>query len=413
MDELKKVIDLQPLSDESIKEHQYALSDLWMVKDEHNNVYGPYPTDSLRNYSHKYKYLFDNAKVYNLENEQWYAIFEVKHFQRRKPKLVSAQNLIADSEFYVLVSGQKNGPFTLQKMQQLLEQGNIMPSSQISLDNGESWIKLYEHHAFDRRNKKSNQELPFVPDNKIMDEVKPHLREGDEDELTELARLNQQGDDKTKTAVTTTLSRSGIRTKTQLMENPLLAEEEINEKIKQPENFEEERSYKVVFVSIALFLGLAFAGYFIFSNVSKTDVQRMMKSVKTESKGIDNSDRNAPKKATIRKPASVKKARKQTTRRVTPKRIQPKRYIPKPRRVVERVDNFDRDNEVEELDINDPEVQDELTRKLAGDYEEEDYNDEYSDEEPYEDDYPEEDRNEEDMQELYPEESEDDTPYNY
>lgn len=371
MNEFKNNIDLAPLSDETIAERKYALSDLWMAKDENNEVYGPYPTDELREYSGKYKYLFDNVLVYNLETEKWYRFFEVKHFQRRKPQLVSAQNLISDNNFFILANGQKKGPFTLEKMHDLLATGHINPNTQISLDGGESWIKLYEHHAFDRRNKRKNGDLPFIPNKEVLfEQVKQYDTRADEsDPIFHLAYINSQNqakglDEKTQTQA----GRTGILTKTQIMQNPhfnkgddkTIVGEKIKIDIKQPTDVHEEKSnLGIIIASLVLIVGLGFGANFFWPSQNAGPVQE----AKTDSQGINNSDRSISKKNTRtikRQPASTTK-----TERRKPQRIQPKRYIPKPRRVEQRVEVY---NEPEEpLDINDPDVQEELTRSLAGD----------------------------------------------
>lgn len=422
MNEFKNNIDLAPLSDETIAERKYSLSDLWMAKDENNEVYGPFPTDELREYSRKYKYLFDNVSVYNLETEKWYRFFEVKHFQRRKPQLVSAQNLINDNNFFVLANGQKRGPYTLEKMQDLLATGHITPNTQISLDGGESWIKLYEHHAFDRRSKKKNGELPFIPNKEILfEEVKnQNARLDESDPLFDLAYYNANGlkssaDEKTLTQA----GRSGILTKSQIMKNPIndLDNEKtiVGEKIKvdikkTTENETSEKSkFGVIFASLVLLVGLGFGANHFWSGSNSGN---QIKEAQTASPGINNSDRSVSQKQvrtkTLRKPASTKKV----TRR-KPKRIQPKRYVPKPRRVEQRVEVY---NEPEEpLDINDPDVQEELTRSLAGDLDDEglypEDEDRGYDDQPNGVDIPPIDEYQDEYQDMEPQVLEDDSYY--
>ena len=123
----------------------------------------------------------------------------------------------------------------------------------------------------------------------------------------------------------------------------------------------------VVFASLVLLVGIGFSATYFWSN---SDQSEAIKEAKTETPGINNSDRSISskpvKKVIKRKPAS-------TIKRKKPKRVQPKRYIPKPRRVERRVEVY---NEPEEpLDINDPDVQEELTRSLAGDLDENPYPD--------------------------------------
>ena len=58
MDELKVNIDLQPLTDEQIQSSQLTLKDLWMVQVGSKDPMGPYATEALKEYAHKYQFLF-------------------------------------------------------------------------------------------------------------------------------------------------------------------------------------------------------------------------------------------------------------------------------------------------------------------------------------------------------------------
>jgi hypothetical protein len=108
--------------------------------------------------------------VYNLVIEEWKDFFSTAEFQRRKPKLVPAQNLIQNDDFYILEKGQKSGPFSLEQVKNKVETCEIVVSSEVSVDEGKTWIKLYEHHEFDRRLHKNQEDLPFQPEQNIFDE---------------------------------------------------------------------------------------------------------------------------------------------------------------------------------------------------------------------------------------------------
>ena len=162
MREIKTKIDLAPLSDEEIAKGGYTLNELWMIKLK-TDVLGPFDTKSLRDYSSQYDFLFENTTACNLEDSLWKDFFSITHFQRRKPSLVSAHNLENPNEIYILFNGQKDGPYSADQIQDFLDRGHIISSSNISLDKGKSWIKLYQYHAFDRRNLKTDEHLPFKP----------------------------------------------------------------------------------------------------------------------------------------------------------------------------------------------------------------------------------------------------------
>ena len=76
MDELKKKIDLKPLTDQQIKERSVSLTDLWMVRTESEEILGPFDTESLKTYTGNHQHLFENTQVYNLESEKWFETFK-------------------------------------------------------------------------------------------------------------------------------------------------------------------------------------------------------------------------------------------------------------------------------------------------------------------------------------------------
>lgn len=422
MDEVKVFVDLKPLTDEEIKAKNFGLEDLWMVKIEGRDPYGPYDTTSLKDYAHKYEFLFKQAKVYNLESDQWFDMFAVSQFQRRKPQLVSAQNLINTQQFYILYNGQKDGPHGQDKIQKLLDSGMILPSTQVSLDNGKSWIKLYEHHAFDRRTKKSNQELPFRPNEEVLEKVKSTKEQilkikETEDALVEFARLGQGGDlEQVDSDIDIELEERSVRQRkiskytsaTTLTPEEVAALKKLKKSKKAKVTSDNSNSsvwwkYATAFL---LVVGVGFA--FLNSNQRPKVLQQVQvtntKPVESQPKSIDNSERQIIKKQT-RTPASL---RQQQTPKVLPK---VRRSVSKPKRIKKRPKRYVRkkaplkevfERDIETIDINDPEVQDELTRQLAGEYADE-REDEREEDSGYQDER-------EDEREDYREQE--DNPYN-
>jgi hypothetical protein len=174
MSEAKSHIDLIPLSEEQITQGAVDYSELWMIKVESGEIYGPYETEALKSYAALHQHLFENAMAYNLGNETWKSFFKVAKFQRRKPKLVPIQSLVLEDNFLILFNGEKKGPFSISQVEKFVESKKIPLNVQVSLDNGESWIKLYEHHHFDRRLKKNPEDLPFLPEQKLF-EINPQV----------------------------------------------------------------------------------------------------------------------------------------------------------------------------------------------------------------------------------------------
>jgi hypothetical protein len=159
-----------PLSDEEIDKLGLSVSDLWMLQGKEQDVQGPFSTQYLNQKSGEHQEFFESCQVYNLVIEEWKDFFSSTEFQRRKPKLVPAQNLIQNDDFYLLSKGQKIGPFTLDQVKEKVDNDEIAVSCEVSVDAGKTWIKLYEHHEFDRRLSKNQEDLPFQPEQEVFDE---------------------------------------------------------------------------------------------------------------------------------------------------------------------------------------------------------------------------------------------------
>jgi hypothetical protein len=354
MDEVKLNIDLKPLSDDEIKANNFTLADLWMVKDQVNKIYGPFDTTTLRDYAQNFDDLFEETSVYNLETEKWFATFSSGHFQRRKPTLVPAQNLVKNSDFYLLIDGQKNGPHSKDKIQELLTVGTILPSSQISVDSGHTWIKIYEHHSFDRRSQRTNQELPFVPPKDILERInktksKFANKQETEDAIVGLAFIGHGND------------------KGQTISSELDSEHDSVGIDHLVHSSSKHSSFKKIGIPTLLFLLVGVISFYQFNKSDINELKTAIREAKTSKPGINNKRRSA------RKPASVNSFVNKT-KRYKPikkiKRIQPKRFKRPVKRFVETHKKDIFEDEIETLDINDPEVQEELTRQLAGEYNE-------------------------------------------
>ena len=385
MDDKKFNIDLKPLTDEDIKQGQFTLRDLWMVKLAGKDPVGPYHTHQLKEYAHKFQMMFEDAQVYNLEDDKWADMFKVSAFQRRKPQLVSVQNLMPGQDFYVLYNGQKEGPYGQDKIQLLLDKGHIHPSTQISLDKGKSWIKLYEHHAFDRRSKKSNQELPFKPTEDILAKVqkskdkilkKQKSSNAAKDAIVELAYVGES-------SMKIQLEKK-LKDKTLTKHNipaVIKKSKRVKREQKKKQNF---MAWRTAAISFSLLIAMA---YIVNKQTQDTTEIKPIAEAPTQTRGIDNSERSIIKRApaqveesyeskqqkSLKKMQRFKKAR--AKRKVAPKKIERLESVQKrvrPKRFVKSQgmnETFERD--IENIDINDAEIQDELTRLLAGEYEEE------------------------------------------
>lgn len=362
MDELKTKIDLVPLSDETIEHSSHHPSDLWMVQKPGEKPLGPFHTKALKEYSHKYQYLFETALVYNLDSDEWKDMFSVSKFQRRKPQLVSAHNLMGAQEFYLIFRGQKNGPHTQEKVQELLDNNQITTSTQISLDKGKSWIKLYEHHVFDRRNKKSHHELPVNPNAKVLSAVV----------------------DKEDTILSSELTGS------MLVEFSLVKRKSLEKqapkkqakKVREPKNTAPagaliasrgKQGWRYgLSASFSIVLAIMAFNYFQTNNASdfNSEVKSEMNSINDSSRTIQ---KRLPASVKVDKPTIEPAARKKHVVprfRTSTRRPAAKKPIARP----VNSDTFEKD--IENIDIHDPAFQEEMSRQLANE------EDGYFDEEP-------------------------------
>jgi hypothetical protein len=362
MTEKKIKIQLTPLTSVEVKQKKIALTNLWKLKDQEGHVIGPFETSTLQDYISTHAQELEQLLAVNLSNDSWSPVFSYSVFQRRSQSKSTNENHTDSGTFYILLNGQKSGPYTKDDLQNLLAEGTIFAETQISTDYAKTWFKLYEHNLFNRRARKTNQELPFVPATEIIennnlskDEILKNRQ--NEDAIYQLADLGQNN-----------------------------THEPQEEQVEQAEPDVRKKSrFMTASVAAVVLCVFAFTGMFFLNNMSGSSQEA--KVTKTKTKSIDNSSR-----AVKRNAASVKKQAKHI-RRKPASRVKAKKYKPRaPRKRVNNTRNKESIAKViqdaEELDINDPEIQEEITKQLAGEYELDGEEDE-----GLEDEYFEEDRN--------------------
>lgn len=349
--------DLHPLSDEDIAEIGIMLSDLWMLK-ANEQMYGPFSTKTLKEHSEQHEESYLDVVAYNLDNEQWKPFFKVTQFQRRKPKLVSMQSLTTPDSFHLLINGIKEGPFTLVQIKEMAQKKKIPLNIEASTDKGESWIKLFDHHEFDRRLEKNKDELPFAPIQSVFDEetvkIKKELLSSacakakeEEDAIVGIAFIGHGNDkgQKIKTFPHVDSKSTGAKHKSYSDKNKIIAtynETKFNLK---------NSAIAVVGIFVLFTVINSFNGSYTNSDedikLHKSTKAKKHQPVVTEQK---------PE----RKPAKVIRAKKfkPVKRKVTPK------PVPKAKRYQE----LHVDERYETVDLDDPYVKEELTRQLAGGY---------------------------------------------
>lgn len=176
------VLDLKPLTKDFIQEMGLSNHELWVVKIG-EDVYGPFDTDSLKQYASKNEELFDDALASRLDNNDLQPFFGHALFQRRTPQILKTQS--HDGPYWIMHQGLKTGPFPKMKVEKQIEMGSLGVTDLISIDDGHSWHKVYEIGDFDRR-LHSSSELPFSPLDSSFQKAKVEVMEKIERHASEL-----------------------------------------------------------------------------------------------------------------------------------------------------------------------------------------------------------------------------------
>lgn len=130
--------------------------------------YGPIEAAQLKEFFLIHDDLAEEAQVKRTSEELYTSYFEHPHFQRRRPQLVRQQSLedVEQEYLWVLKDGQKNGPYTKTQLNEQVESSQLLRTDLVSLDEGQTWQRLYEIEEFDRRKLESNQ-LPATPEGQV------------------------------------------------------------------------------------------------------------------------------------------------------------------------------------------------------------------------------------------------------
>lgn len=116
---------------------------------------------------------WDDYQARNIEQTEWKKIYEIPGLQRRKPQLISTETFSSDGdsdkEFYLLIKGQKAGPYSKIDIKNLINSKNILLNDLISTNAGLTWDKLFQVDGFDRRTLRENDSLPGLPEREFFD----------------------------------------------------------------------------------------------------------------------------------------------------------------------------------------------------------------------------------------------------
>jgi hypothetical protein len=156
------------LTQEQIDSGQYPMNEIFEVSFE-GQEFGPIWQQDIKEFLQRTNQFNEETKVKAIESDDWVSLFEHPIFQRRRPQLVSTHSLDnEETTFQILIDGQIQGPFTLFEISAMVKTNEVLLTDEVSIDNGQSWGHLYEIEEFDRRSLKSNEELPAIPQEQIL-----------------------------------------------------------------------------------------------------------------------------------------------------------------------------------------------------------------------------------------------------
>lgn len=143
---------------------------IFEIKDKHENLLGFISSHDLKNFVFEHSDEDCDYYVKNIDSSEWASIFTHPSFQRRRPQLLSSANLGQDSDhqFFVLENGQKKGPFEKNELLVMLEKKEILLTDLVTINSGLTWMKLFQVDNFERRVLKESDQLPGIPNQKIM-----------------------------------------------------------------------------------------------------------------------------------------------------------------------------------------------------------------------------------------------------
>lgn len=225
----------------------------------------------------------------------WQDIHSHAFFQRRKPQILNSQDVPEEAEkAYVLIEGQKQGPYDISEINALIEEKEILLTDQVSFDEGSNWRKLYEYEEFDRRSHQQSV-LPESPgwdvfkesNTEIVDELQnPNEQRVEEDAIAGLAFLENLKSGKTAKAYDRVTNKDGseeLHEDDHVDENQGADVEQLYKEEDKATSLDERKSGKSK-VKYAYAIGAIFMlmGSFYFLTADPNRPQRIMSSNKSQ-----------------------------------------------------------------------------------------------------------------------------------
>lgn len=140
------------LSPERIQAESIPAKELMEVEFE-GGVFGPIWRVHLKAHIDAFKQLTQSLRVRDIDTQmEWVPLTLHPYFQKRtKEPMPSVPDSQVGNLFYLIQGGQKVGPFTKEQILEKINAYQLVMTDPISLDMGQSWIKVYQITEFDRR----------------------------------------------------------------------------------------------------------------------------------------------------------------------------------------------------------------------------------------------------------------------
>jgi len=152
------------LDENQIEKNQLPLEELFYLRFKEKTL-GPVWSQNLKEFLKIHNHqLAENVHIRTFSGTEWTNLFEHPLFTRRKPQVLTENNLKGDELIHVLEHGMQVGPYHLDTIRNKIQQNELILTDMLSTDSGKTWQHIYKFDVFDRRNK-STSALPAAPSN--------------------------------------------------------------------------------------------------------------------------------------------------------------------------------------------------------------------------------------------------------
>ncbi|MDD0852727.1 hypothetical protein HBN50_06445 [Halobacteriovorax sp. GB3] len=181
-----ETLDSLVLTHEQIEAQDLPKENIFEIK-INDSIYGPFLGKELKDHLESDTLDLSDITLRTYGQEDWSDLVSHPYFQRRRPQVLTDKDS-SIQEFYLLIEGQKQGPFHEDKINELLQEKALVHTDLVSED-GQEWTKIHHYKQFDRR-KLTNKSLPDAT----------HLAEGlvesvDQNKILKMAREKTQSEE--------------------------------------------------------------------------------------------------------------------------------------------------------------------------------------------------------------------------